>query len=151
MTTELNTIQISPTFFSKQEATTLTWLGMAGALGIEQERLIKAMDYTSLELESIKILATPALHDWQEENPWQRGECCGYVIKGQDGAIWHPGDTRLIDDLLSVKDIDLLFFDVAAVESHLGPEGSARLGASCGAKMMIIAVMVLSMCRYLIL
>jgi L-ascorbate metabolism protein UlaG (beta-lactamase superfamily) len=36
-----------------------------------------------------------------------------------------------------VKGIDILFFDVAAVESHLGPEGSARLGRSCGAKTLI--------------
>jgi L-ascorbate metabolism protein UlaG (beta-lactamase superfamily) len=220
----MNTIPISPTFFVKQETTTLAWLGMAGALfnvrgvillidpllisfekdgrqfsevgyplriplpiqanaipradlvmythadddhlapqtaktlaartqcrflapapvyqrlmelGIEQERLVKAVDDATLEQAGVEVQVTPALHDWQEVNPWKRGDCCGYIIKNQDGAIWHPGDTRLIDELLSVKDIDVLFFDVAAVESHLGPEGSARLAQSCGAKILI--------------
>ncbi len=224
MTSELNTIKISPTFFEKQGATLLTWLGMAGVLvnaqgtimlidpllisverdgrqvssvgyplkiplpiqakavpradlvmythadddhfdpqtaktlakrtqcrflapepvyqrlielGIEQERLIKAVDDATIGQDGVEVRVTPALHDWQEVNPWKRGDCCGYVIKCQDGAIWHPGDTRLIDELLNVKDIDLLFFDVAAVELHLGPEGSARLGASCGAKILV--------------
>jgi L-ascorbate metabolism protein UlaG (beta-lactamase superfamily) len=224
MTTELKTIPILPSFFIEQETTTLTWLGMAGAivnargvilfidpllisiekdgkqfsevgyplkiplpiqanaipradlvmythadddhfgpqsaktlaentqcrflapapvyqrlkeLGIDQHRLIKAIDDATIRQDGVEVRITPALHDWQEVNPWQRGDCCGYVIKSQDGSIWHPGDTRLIDELLSVKYIDVLFFDVAAVESHLGPEGSARLGASCGAKMMI--------------
>jgi L-ascorbate metabolism protein UlaG (beta-lactamase superfamily) len=224
MSIALNTYLISPLFFAQQEATTLTWLGMAGALvnargiillidpllvtiekdgrqfsevgyplkvpppiqavdfpkadlvmythadddhfgpqtaktlaertqcrflapvpvcqrlnelGIGQDRLITAVDFAVHQQNEIEVLVTPALHDWQEVNPWKRGDCCGYVIKSQDGTIWHPGDTRLIDELLNVKDIDVLFFDVAAVESHLGPEGSARLGASCGAKILI--------------
>jgi L-ascorbate metabolism protein UlaG (beta-lactamase superfamily) len=58
-------------------------------------------------------------------------------VKTPDGVIWHPGDTRLIDELLDVKDVDVLFFDVFGVDSHLGPEGSARLAASSGAKVMV--------------
>jgi L-ascorbate metabolism protein UlaG (beta-lactamase superfamily) len=224
MRAELRTIQINPSFFTNQEITTLTWLGMAGALinahgvillidpllvsteeegkqlsevgyplkiplpiqaqeipridlvmythadddhfgpqtakiladrtqcrflapkpvfeklselGIAQDRLVKAIDDATLELTGVTVQVTPALHDWQEVNPWQRGDCCGYVVKSPDGAIWHPGDTRWIDELSQVKGIDILFFDVAAVESHLGPEGSARLGRSCGAKTLI--------------
>jgi len=106
-------------------------------LGINDQRLITALDFASLEVGSSEVMVSPALHDWQEVNPWQRGDCCGYVVKSPDGVIWHPGDTRWIDELLTIKDIDVLFFDVAAVESHLGPEGSARLGASCGAKALI--------------
>ena len=224
MSTELTTIRIEPTFFARQEITTLTWLGMAGALinargkillidpliastesngqltseagyrlkaalpiqakdipradlvlythadddhfgrqtaktlaersqcrflapapvreslreiGISEERLLTAVDFASISLGSVDIVVTPALHDWQEVNPWKRGDCCGYLIRCPDGSIWHPGDTRLIDELLTVKNVDVLFFDVAAVESHLGPEGSARLAASCGAKVLI--------------
>ena len=224
MNTELRTIQIMPSFFAEQKITTLTWLGMAGALvnahgvillidplltsieedgkqlsevgyplkiplpiqardipridlvmythadddhfgpqtakmlaertqcrflapkpvferlselGIAKDRLIKAVDDAPLELTDVTVQVTPALHDWQEVNPWKRGDCCGYVIRSPEGAIWHPGDTRWIDELLRVKGIDILFFDVAAVESHLGPEGSARLGQSCGAKLLI--------------
>jgi L-ascorbate metabolism protein UlaG (beta-lactamase superfamily) len=107
------------------------------ALGVEADRLLTALDFGMVSLGEAEITVTPALHDWQEVNPWQRGDCCGYLIKSPDGTIWHPGDTRLIDELLEVKNVDVLFFDVAAVESHLGPEGSARLGASCGAKALI--------------
>lgn len=106
-------------------------------LEINVERLITALDFASLKMNCVELLVTPALHDWQEVNPWQRGDCCGFVVNSPDGAIWHPGDTRLIDELLTMQGIDVLFFDVAAVESHLGPAGSARLAASCGAKTLI--------------
>ena len=29
-----------------------------------------------------------------------RNDCCGCRLKIPDGVIWHPGDTRLIDELL---------------------------------------------------
>ena len=41
--------------------------------------------------------------------------------------------TRLIDELLEVTGVDVLFFDVAQVETHLGPAGSAQLARTCGA------------------
>jgi L-ascorbate metabolism protein UlaG (beta-lactamase superfamily) len=85
----------------------------------------------------VEIKVTPALHDWQKVNPWKREDCCGYLIKTPDGTIWHPGDTRLIPELEEVKNVDILFFDVAAVDSHLGPKGSARLAATSGAKALI--------------
>lgn len=106
-------------------------------LGISEDRLLTALDFSVIPLRAAAVTVTPALHDWQEVNPWQRGDCCGYLIQTPDGTIWHPGDTRLIDELLEVKNVDVLFFDVAAVESHLGPAGSARLGASCGAKALV--------------
>jgi L-ascorbate metabolism protein UlaG (beta-lactamase superfamily) len=85
----------------------------------------------------VEIKVTPALHDWQENEPWGRQDCCGYVLKTPDGSIWHPGDTRLIDPLLEIRDIDVLFFDVAAVEAHLGPQGSVRLAESSGARVLV--------------
>jgi L-ascorbate metabolism protein UlaG (beta-lactamase superfamily) len=106
-------------------------------LGIERGRIITARDFETIAVGAVKVSVTPALHDWQKENPWKRGDCCGYIVKTGDGAIWHPGDTRLIDELSEVKDIDVLFFDVAAVNAHLGPAGSAKLAESCGAKVML--------------
>jgi L-ascorbate metabolism protein UlaG (beta-lactamase superfamily) len=105
--------------------------------GIAQERITVAEDFHTLQIGEANITITPALHDWQTVNPWQRGDCCGYLLKTPDGVIWHPGDTRLIDELLTFKNVDVLFFDVAAVDSHLGPAGSARLAVSCGAQTMI--------------
>ena len=106
-------------------------------LGIEESHLVKIKDFASYSFNGIEIEITPALHDWQEADPWKREDCCGYLIKTPDGTIWHPGDTRLIPELEEIKNVDILFFDVAAVDSHLGPEGSARLAKTCGARVMI--------------
>jgi len=106
-------------------------------LGISEDRITTAHDDDIIQLANVDILITPALHDWQEQVPWQRGDCCGYLIKTPDGTIWHPGDTRLIPELLRIKGVDVLFFDVAAVDSHLGPAGSAQLATSSGAKVLL--------------
>jgi len=106
-------------------------------LGVERKRIITAQDFESVQVGPVEVVVTPALHDWQEENPWKKGDCCGYLMKAPDGTIWHPGDTRLIDELEAVRDVDVLFFDVAAVNAHLGPAGSARLGMTSGAKVMV--------------
>jgi L-ascorbate metabolism protein UlaG (beta-lactamase superfamily) len=106
-------------------------------LGVPPGRLITARDFVTIQAGDAEVYITPALHNWQEKDGWQRGDCCGYLIKTPDGTIWHPGDTRLIPELLQVRDVDVIFFDVAAVEAHLGPQGSARLAASSGARLMI--------------
>ena len=106
-------------------------------LGIAPERIVIAKEQAVWQMGCAEVTVTPAMHDWQEVDPWKREDCCGYLLKTPDGTIWHPGDTRLIDDLLVFKDVDVMFFDVAAVSFHLGPQGSARLAQSCGAKRMI--------------
>ena len=106
-------------------------------LGIEGERIVTARDFASIQVGQAEVVVTPALHDWQEKNPWKRGDCCGYLVKTPDGTIWHPGDTRLIEELEAVRGVDVLFFDVAAVNAHLGPAGSARLGLTSGAQVMV--------------
>jgi len=105
--------------------------------GIPAGRIQVARDFMSLRAGEVEIQVSPALHDWQEENPWQREDCCGYLLRSPDGTIWHPGDTRLIPELLEVRGVDVFFFDVAAVDAHLGPSGSASLAASCGASTLI--------------
>ena len=106
-------------------------------IGIEKNRLIRIKDYAIYTIGNVEIMITPALHDWQKVDPWKREDCCGYLIKTPDGTIWHPGDSRLSPELEEIKNVDILFFDVAAVDSHLGPEGSARLAKTSGAKAMI--------------
>lgn len=106
-------------------------------VSIGAERITIARDFMRLKIGSVEIEVTPALHDYQQDLPFQRGDCCGYLLKTPDGTIWHPGDTRLIDELFQIKGVDVFFFDIFAVESHLGSEGSARLAASCGAKVMV--------------
>jgi L-ascorbate metabolism protein UlaG (beta-lactamase superfamily) len=105
--------------------------------GVPRAQITIARDNAVLSVGQAAVTVTPALHDWQEVNPWQRGDCCGYLIRTPDGAIWHPGDTRLIDELRAFNGVDVLFFDVAAVDSHLGPAGSAELAKSCGASVLL--------------
>jgi len=111
--------------------------GLLRELGAPDDRLDTATDFGTLRIGRVEITVTPALHDWQEKDPWKRGDCCGYLLKTPDGILWHPGDTRLIDELLQIKGVDVLFFDVAAVESHLGPAGSSRLAQSSGARVLV--------------
>lgn len=106
-------------------------------IDVDSNRLIKIKDFASYSFGDIEISVTPALHNWQKVNPWKREDCCGYLIKTPDGTIWHPGDTRLIPELEVIKDVDILLFDVAAVDSHLGPKGSARLAETSGAGVLI--------------
>ena len=105
--------------------------------GIPDQLVTPVYDHQTVPIGNAEIQVTPALHDWQKEKPWQRGDCCGYLAKTPDGSIWHPGDTRLIDELFAIKGVDVFMFDVADVDAHLGSPGSARLAASCGARVMI--------------
>jgi L-ascorbate metabolism protein UlaG (beta-lactamase superfamily) len=106
-------------------------------MGLGPDRLVEAEANKKIRIGAATIEVTPAKHDWQETDPWRRGDCCGYVIRTPDGAIWHPGDTELIDELRAISAIDILMFDIAAVDSHLGPEGSAELAKTSGAKTLI--------------
>jgi len=106
-------------------------------LGVQKARIITSTPYQSTQVAGAEVTVTPALHDWQELDPWRWEDCCGYLIKTKDGTIWHPGDTRWIDELSEFQDVDVLMFDVAAVDSHLGPEGSARLAESSGARIFV--------------
>ncbi len=106
-------------------------------VGVVQERLVTAREDASIRIGEVAVEVTPALHDWKETDPWRRGDCCGFLVKTPDGVVWHPGDTRLLDELLEVQGVDLLFFDVAEARAHLGPEGSAKLAETCGATDLI--------------
>jgi L-ascorbate metabolism protein UlaG (beta-lactamase superfamily) len=112
-------------------------LHLLEAIGVNPERMRTAREFETLPLGNVEVLVTPALHDWQEVDPWSRADCCGYLLRTPDGTIWHPGDTRLIEPLLEIRGVDVLMFDVAAVEAHLGPAGSARLAKSSGARVMV--------------
>jgi L-ascorbate metabolism protein UlaG (beta-lactamase superfamily) len=124
--------RLSPTFISPGPV-----FQKLDKLGIDRSRQIRIKDFATYSFGETEIAVTPALHDWQKVDPWKREDCCGYLIKTPDGTIWHPGDTRLISELEEIKNVDVIFFDVAAVDSHLGPEGSARLAETSGAKAMI--------------
>jgi L-ascorbate metabolism protein UlaG (beta-lactamase superfamily) len=132
LTAETFGTRLDPRFLAPPPVERILW-----DIGIGEGAIAVARDFESTRIGQVSVVVTPALHDWQEENPWQRGDCCGYLVHTPDGTIWHPGDTRLTDELLTIRGVDVLFFDVAAVNAHLGPAGSARLAETCGAKVMV--------------
>lgn len=105
--------------------------------GVESDRVIVARDFETVSIGNAEIYITPTLHDYEQETPFRRGDCSGFLIKTSDGSVWHPGDTRIIPELLEVKGVDILFYDVASVEGHLGAEGSAQIAKTCGARVML--------------
>jgi len=114
-----------------------TVLSRLEAEGVAPARLELAEEGGCLQIGEARARVTPAVHDWQERDPWAREDCCGYLIETPDGTVWHPGDTRLLEEHLHVSGVDVLFFDVAVCRSHLGPEGSAKLAETCGAKALV--------------
>ncbi len=132
LTAEILNQHLSPVFIAPPPV-----ISRLQELGVPQTRIIAAQDYASIQIGNAEIVVTPALHDWSKKDPWKRGDCCGFLVKTPDGNIWHPGDTRLIDELLDIRGVDVLFFDVAECEAHLGPAGSRRLAETCGATDLI--------------
>ena len=125
--------RLKPTFIALPPV-----ISLIGELGVDQEHMITATDFQHIQVGNVEVVVTPTLHNFKRDpEPWKRGDCSGFLVKTPDGTIWHPGDTRLIDDLLAIRGVDVLFFDVAPVEAHLGSEGSARLAQTCGAKVMV--------------
>ncbi|MDD5673024.1 MAG: MBL fold metallo-hydrolase [Chitinivibrionales bacterium] len=107
-------------------------------IGVPEDRTTSVKDFERHSFGNISIEISPAMHDHNPQNPWKRGDCCGYILHTPDGTIWHPGDTRLIWELLQFKNVDVLMWDAAyMVNTHLGPDGSAALARSCGAKIMM--------------
>ncbi len=102
-------------------------------LNIPPERIRMVHEENQFAIGCITVTVTPALHDWNPEHPFRREDCCGFLLETPGGTIWHPGDTRLLDEHLAIQGVDVLFFDVADARAHLGPAGSAQLAASCGA------------------
>ncbi|MBP1924217.1 L-ascorbate metabolism protein UlaG (beta-lactamase superfamily) [Sedimentibacter acidaminivorans] len=87
---------------------------------------------STFRIGDIEITLTRASHSWQENRPefdWCFGpdDCCGFFMKTCDGNIWAPGDSKLLDEHLQMKDVDLMFIDFSNDEYHFGFENSILL------------------------
>ncbi|KKL87162.1 hypothetical protein LCGC14_1937450, partial [marine sediment metagenome] len=40
-------------------------------MGLAEGRLHTARDFEAIEIGSVRIEVTPALHDWQQTDPWR--------------------------------------------------------------------------------
>ena len=81
----------------------------------------------------VKVTLTKAVHNWQNESSkynyreWKVEDYCGYWIDSQDGTIWLPGDSKLIDEHLHMPNPDVILFDFADNEWHITLEGAIKL------------------------
>jgi L-ascorbate metabolism protein UlaG (beta-lactamase superfamily) len=102
-------------------------------IGVAEDRIHVVRPGETFELGRMKVTPTPADHPWQLRDPerfgppWQPEDCCGYALDTPHGTVWCPGDTRLMDEHVQMKDVDLLLLDVGHSDYHLGIDNAARL------------------------
>lgn len=81
----------------------------------------------------IKITLTPTCHNWQQFSSkynyreWKEEDYCGYWIETEDGIIWLPGDSKLLDSHLNMPSPDMIFFDFCDNEWHITLDGAIKL------------------------
>jgi len=104
-------------------------------LGAPSDRVRVARVGEEVRVRDVVVVPTPADHPWQAQDParygppWGPEDCVGYLLRTPDGAIWCPGDTRLMDAHVQMKNVDLLLLDVSRDEYHLGVDNAARLAS----------------------
>ena len=99
-------------------------------LGVPSDRLHSFRIDEAFEIGTVSVRPTPCRHDWQTGRPnflWHYGEedCCGYLICSEDGTIWLPGDTELLEEHCRLSDPDMIFFDVSDDPSHFTAKNAA--------------------------
>lgn len=76
---------------------------------------------------------TPAWHNWQNDSKkwgyrtWEREDYCGYWIDTPDGAIWLPGDSKLLPEHLEMPEPSLIMLDFSDNEWHITFDGAVKL------------------------
>ena len=82
----------------------------------------------------IRVTLTPADHSWQNSMPAREGQrrfseadACGFRLETPDGVIWHPGDSRLMPEHLTMAAPDAILFDFSDNEWHFGLAGAVKL------------------------
>ena len=73
----------------------------------------------------VSVKLTPADHAWQNTMPPREGQrrfsdddACGFWIETPDGVIWHPGDSRLMPQHLTMPAPDAILFDFSDNDRH---------------------------------
>lgn len=89
--------------------------------------------YDEFKINNTLISLTKCNHTWQNDykeynyRVFKDEDCTGYLISVDNKKIWLPADTRLLDEHLSLKDIDLIFFDFSNDSWHMGFNNSVKL------------------------
>ncbi len=85
-------------------------------------------------VDELRVMLTPAEHNWQNDvakwqyREWKLEDYCGFWIETPDGAVWTPGDSRLLQAQLEMPEQpDLIFMDFADNGWHITFDGAVRL------------------------
>jgi L-ascorbate metabolism protein UlaG (beta-lactamase superfamily) len=88
----------------------------------------------AFKFKGIGVKLTPADHAWQNAYPgtskrfFMPQDACGFLFKTRDGAIWAPGDSRLLPGQLHLPAPDLILLDYSEDSAwHFGLEGCIKL------------------------
>ncbi|MDD3572196.1 MAG: MBL fold metallo-hydrolase [Eubacteriales bacterium] len=102
-------------------------------LGLNLKNVTSCRSGDIIEVPNAKITVFPADHPWQLQDPekygkpFRAGDSVGYIIETPDANLFFPGDTRLMEEHLSLKGFDFLALDVSLCTYHINPKGAATL------------------------
>lgn len=87
-------------------------ISIAEELNLPKSRIVVAHPRESFEIKGVKVEPLRALHGNADFAIYYDANMldCGYVIDINGIRFLQPGDTYLLEDHLSLKDIDVLFF-----------------------------------------
>lgn len=89
--------------------------------------------HDTFQIGNITFKLTPAWHNWQNDvkkyqyREWKKEEYCGYWMETEDGTIWLPGDSRLLEEHLHMSAPDVILFDFADNDWHITLKGAIQL------------------------
>lgn len=90
----------------------------------------------SFQVGKVRVKLTPAWHNWQNESEkwkyreWKREDFCGFWLDTPDGTIWMPGDSRLLEEHLTMEQPDVILLDFADNDWHITLDGAVKMCAA---------------------
>lgn len=89
--------------------------------------------WDEVNIGEVNVRFTPADHNWQSEfdeynyRTWEKEEYFGFYITTRGKRIWYVGDSRLMDEQLNMEAPDVILFDFADNEYHIGLKNAYKL------------------------
>ena len=112
-------------------------------LGVAHELIAACREGDPFVVAGIEVEVTPADHPWQLQDPprggkpFRREDCCGFILNTLDGRLFFPGDTRLMEEHLRIRNIQLLALDVSICDYHLRHKSAALLANTLSEALLI--------------
>ena len=103
---------------------------------MKKECDVDALGHTwgdEVNIGDVIVKFTPADHNWQNDleeynyRVWEKDEYSGFYITTKGKKIWYVGDSRLMEEQLQMEEPDVILFDFADNEYHIGLENAYRL------------------------